>query len=64
MQAVAQVFDLQNKLVAASAPVEPPVRWIAHSGAGCIDIGGFAPWAGGGGTVWCRGWVRRAAASA
>ncbi|PRW51086.1 vacuolar -sorting-associated 11-like protein isoform A [Chlorella sorokiniana] len=38
-QAVAQVFDLQNKVIAASAPVEPPVRWIAHSGPGCIDVG-------------------------
>jgi hypothetical protein len=36
---VAQVFDLQNKVIAASAPVEPPVRWIAHSGPGCIDVG-------------------------
>ncbi len=44
LQALAQVFDLQNKLVAASAPVEPPVRWIAHSGPGCIDIGAWAGW--------------------
>lgn len=36
--AVAQVFDLQNKVVAASAPVEPPVRWVAHTGTSCIDI--------------------------
>lgn len=57
MQAVAQVFDLQNKLVAASAPAEPPVRWIAHSGPGCIDIG--APTAGlGWGGAWGAGLQR------
>lgn len=38
---MAQVFDLRNKVVAASAPVEPPVRWIATAAAGCIDIGGW-----------------------
>lgn len=38
--ATAQVFDLRNKLVAGSAPVEPPVRWIATPATGVIDIGG------------------------
>ncbi|EFN56788.1 hypothetical protein CHLNCDRAFT_144280 [Chlorella variabilis] len=37
--AVAQVYDLHNKVVAASAPVAPPVQWVAtHAAPGCIDI--------------------------
>lgn len=39
-QALAQVFDLQNKVVAASASLEQPMAWLLpHAGGGCIDIG-------------------------
>lgn len=48
---MAQVYDLRNKVVAATAPVEPPIRWIAATGAGCIDIGEVAFRVGAGGLV-------------
>jgi hypothetical protein len=39
--AAVQVYDLQNKVVAASAPVQAPLRWMAaHTTPGTIDIGG------------------------
>lgn len=40
LQAVVQVYDLQNKVVAASAPLEQPMAWLLpHEGGACIDVG-------------------------
>lgn len=58
--AVAQVLDLKNKVVAASAPLHPPVRWIAAAGAACIDIGAVPRLSAGRGRV---GMGRRAGAA-
>lgn len=40
VQALVQVYDLQNKVVAASAPLEQPLAWLLpHAGGACIDVG-------------------------
>ncbi|KAL4429983.1 hypothetical protein ABPG77_004353, partial [Micractinium sp. CCAP 211/92] len=42
-QALVQVYDLQNKVVAASAPLEQPLAWLLpHAGGACIDVGDAA----------------------